>query len=259
MVNDFKAEIVSIKDLSKTVRHFILNLGEALKKDGVEQDRENSSNFTFEAGQFLNLSFKIEDNIYRRAYSIASNPNDSNIVELCIKLIDDGKVTPKIWELKVGDFVNIKAPLGVFKLNKSKKEKIVFIGTGTGIAPLRSMIFEEIANQNKILESDSSEGVAYTREILLIYGCRFEEELLYKQEFEYLMRENPNFKFIPVISRPNESWIGRTGHVQENLDMVDIFNSDIFICGLPQMYEGVKSKLIEKGILPENIFHEVFR
>lgn len=259
MVNDYKAKIIKIKNLSKTVKHFVLNLSEALRKDGVVQDEQESANFKFIAGQFVNLSFEKNGEIFRRAYSIASNQNDSNIIELCIKLVENGKLTSELWKFKEGDFVNIKGPLGMFNINKATKNKLVFIGTGTGIAPLRAMIFDEISKQNKMLDGDNHEGVADSKEIILVHGVRFEDELLYQEEFEYLERENGNFKYIPVVSKPSENWTQRTNHVQDNLEFIDIFNSDFFICGLPEMFEQVKNKLEQSGVLPENIFHEVFR
>jgi len=244
MVKDFKAEIVEIVSLSPSVRKYILNLGE---------------NMEFKAGQFINMSFEVDGEKYMRSYSIASAPNSLDTIELCIKLIENGHLTPKLWEKKVGDFVEIKGPLGLFTLERATKEKLVFIGTGTGISPLLSMIIEELSKQNEILDGDESESIVKTREILLIFGERFENEILYNKEFENLAKNNPNFTFLPVISKPTSDWIGRCGHVQENLDLIDPLNSDIFICGLPEMFDEVKNKLLDLGIDEKNIFHEIFK
>ncbi len=244
MVNDYNAEIIEIKDLTPTVKEFTIDLKEK---------------FNFKAGQFVNLSINENNEIIRRAYSIASNPNNTSKIELCIKLVENGKLTPKLFSKKIGDSVDIKGPLGLFTLEKATKNKLVFIGTGTGIAPLRSMILDELNKQNQILESDIEEGVAESREIILIAGVRYDNEILYKQEFEELAKNNPNFKYIPIVSRPSDNWIGRRGHVQDNFDMIDINNSNIFICGLPAMFEGAKQKLIEMGMDEKDIFHEVFR
>ena len=245
MVSDFNAKIKEIKDLTKTVREFTLDLGDK---------------FDFKAGQFVNLSFDYNNENLRRAYSIASNPEEnSNEIKLCIKLVENGHLTPRLFEKKEGDSVDIKGPLGIFTLDKATKEKLVFIGTGTGIAPLRSMILDEISKQKNILDSENEQGISENREIILIFGVRYENEILYKQEFEKLAEENPNFKYIQVVSKPTDNWDGRCGHVQDNFDMIDVNNSNIFICGLPAMFDGAKEKLIQMGMDDKDIFHEVFR
>lgn len=96
------------------------------------------------------------------------------------------------------------------------------------------------------------------KEIILIFGNKFENEILYKKEFENLERENANFKFLPIVSRPTENWKGRTGHVQKNFDVIDPLNSNFFICGLPKMFNNVKEKLLILGVDEKDIFHEVF-
>jgi len=230
-VKKLNAKIKAIKNLSPTVKHLVFDLGEE---------------FDFKAGQFVNLSFEIDGETFRRPYSIASNSNKNDELELCIKLVEGGAVTPKIFELVVGDEVSLMGGLGLFTLDKADKEKLVFIGTGTGVAPLRSMILDLIKNEVE-------------KEITLIFGCRSEDEILYKDEFELLEKENPNFKYLQIVSRAGDAWEGRRGHVQDNFDGVDSQNSNFFICGLPAMYDGVKDELLKMGVVKENIFHEVFR
>ncbi len=243
MVKDYDAKIIEIKELTSSVKLFTLDLNET---------------FEFKAGQFVSLSQKIENETIRRGYSIASPPNNSSKIKLCIKLVKEGKMTPNLFKKKVGVSVSIKGPLGIFTLDRKTKDKLVFIGTGTGIAPLRSMILDELKKEKELLSSDKNEGVINSKQIELIFGIRYENEILFKEEFEKLERENSNFKFIPVISRPTEKWNGRTGHVQDNFDTIDVLNSNIFMCGLPLMINEAKKKLIEMGMDEKDIFHEVF-
>jgi len=245
MVGDYKVEIIDIKEMSKTVKEFTLDL---------------KKNFEFKSGQFVNLSFESEGEKLRRAYSIASNSKkNSSEIKLCIKLVENGHLTPKLFEKNIGDNIDIKGPLGIFTLDKAIKEKLVFIGTGTGIAPLRSMILDELSKQKDIFDSENEQGVSENKEIILIFGVRFENEILYKKEFEKIAKENPNFKYVQVVSKPTENWDGRIGHVQDNFEMIDVNNSNVFICGLPAMFEGTKEKLIQMGMNKKDIFHEVFR
>jgi NAD(P)H-flavin reductase len=232
MVEKLKAKLVKITNLSPTVRDL-----------RFEFEKE----FNFEAGQFVNLSFKEGEEILKRPYSIASIPQNKNYIDLCIKNVEGGKVSPKIFEKREGDEFEIMGPLGVFKI-RNQKENLYFIGTGTGIAPLRSMILDLLKNKKT------------EKQITLIFGCRYENEILYEKEFLELEKNNPNFRYIRVVSKPTDNWVGRQGHVQENLDVIkDILNSEFYICGLPAMFEGVKEKLFSLGVSKEDIYHEVFR
>ena len=243
MVKDYNAKIIEIKELTSSVRLFTLDLNEE---------------FEFNAGQFVSLSQEINGETIRRGYSIASPPDNSSKIELCIKHIKGGKMTTELFKKKVEDSVIIKGPLGIFTLDKGTKEKLVFIGTGTGIAPLRSMILDELKREKELLNTDKNEGVINSKQIQLIFGVRYENEILFKEEFEKLEQENSNFKFIPIISRPTENWNGRKGHVQDNFDIIDVINSNVFMCGLPLMINEAREKLIEMGMDEKDIFHEVF-
>lgn len=250
-VKQYQATIEKIENLSETVRHFIINLGESME---------------FKAGQFINLSFEQDGQTYRKPYSLASDPKlakEQNKIELCIKLVDTGTLTPHLWHKKENEKVNIMGPLGLFTLQENQQEQnMVFIGTGTGIAPLRAMIKEEIEKQNQFhneTENIESENVTQNKNLILILGVRFENEILYKEEFEKLEKENPNFKFVPIVSRPTDTWQARKGHVQDNLEFIDIGSSQFYMCGLPAMVEAVKEKLLQSGAQETQIHHEIYK
>ncbi len=227
----YKAKSIFHKDLTPTVRHFVFDLGEG---------------FDFKAGQFVNLYIKQGEKILRKPYSIASNPNKSNQIEFCIKHVEDGSMTPHLFSLDKGFEVEIMGPLGLFNLDLiGDSEKIVFIGAGTGVAPLRSMIKEILAKE-------------VTKEVTLIFGVRDENHILYKDEFEEMSEKHPNFKFVPIVSRPSEKWQGRQGYVHQNFDVIDPLNSEFFICGLTPMIEDSRKKLLELGALESSIHSEKF-
>lgn len=223
------ATISKIVDYPGNVKHFELQLNEPMN---------------FKAGQFLNLSFKRDDTMYRRPYSICSPPSEQ-MVSLCIKLVPEGHLTPVLWNLKEGDEVEVMGGLGLFTLDNITKNKILFVGTGTGIAPLRSMIFH-------LLEENT------TKEIELVYGARYPGHHTYEKEFEELEKKYPNFKFTPVVSRPDENWIGRQGYVQQNLNALDTQDSQAFICGLPEMVDAVKEELFLQGMSEQDIVVEKY-
>ena len=229
MVSDFNGVFSKIENQGKNTKLFTIDL-----------DREIS----FKPGQFVNLIFELNGEKFMKPYSIASSNKLKKQIELCVNLVGNGKTTPYLFRKKIGDKVKVKGPLGFFKLDdKSQKEKIVFIATGTGVSPLRSMILN-------LVESGTD------KQLHLILGIRYEYEILFEKEFREIERNNPNFKFTPVISKPTEKWEGRVGYVQDNLDGVDVLNSGFYVCGLSQMVEEVKNKLLEKGASEEDIYFE---
>ncbi len=226
----YDAKLRKIEDMSPSVRLFTIDLEGEMK---------------FKAGQFVNLEFEDGGEDFKKPYSIASSPAHINSLQLCIKLVPDGRATPHLWNKKEGDSVKIRGPLGMFTV-RGEKDKLVFVGTGTGVAPLRGMI------QDLLYEKKTE------KEVVLIFGCRKENEVLFKEEFERFEKEHPNFKYVPVVSR-GENWQGRAGHVQDNFDMIDPMNCEVYACGLPAMFDGAKDKLIEMGMDEKSIYHEVFR
>ncbi len=229
-IEDYNATIKSIEEISKDTRIFKLELDK-----GID----------FRAGQYITFILEENGKKFTAPYSIASTPLENKTIEFAIKLVNSGGVTSHLWNKKEGDVLKLKGPMGGFGIKESKKEKIVFIGTGTGIAPFRSMIKELIENETE-------------KNLTLIFGERFEDEVLFEEEFQELESQNKNFKFIKVISKPTENYKGKTGHVQENLEEIDTSNSDAYICGNPKMVEEVNQKLIDKGMSKESIFFEKY-
>ena len=135
MVVKTKGTIVEIRNLTKDVKHFTIECDEPLN---------------FKAGQFVNLSFKEGEELLRKPYSIASVDTHSDKIELCIKLVEGGKLTPVLFEKEVGFEVEIMGALGLFTLENLEKDKVVFIATGTGIAPFRPMLDEVLELQKEV-------------------------------------------------------------------------------------------------------------
>lgn len=230
MLQKLTARLIATEDVTPTVRNFVFELSDELN---------------FKPGQFVNLSFNIDDKRYFKPYSIASPPQHKRTLELCVKLVEGGRFTPLLFERKVGDEFGIMGPLGLFTLEKADKEKLVFIAAGTGITPFRSMVLDLLENKTD-------------KQITLIFGVRHETEILYEDEFDLLAQNYPNFRFIKVVSKPTDEWEGRTGHVQDNFDMIDTQSSNVYICGLPAMIEGAKEKLINMGMASEDIHFEKY-
>ncbi len=184
-----------------------------------------------------------------RAYSIAS-PRGGSRFHLCLNRVPGGFVSNYLFGLKPGDEVQINEPLGYFTLRHPGR-RAVFVATGTGIAPFRSMLLDHLPKTQP--------------QVTLLFGVRYEHGLLYRDELEHLERHYPSFRFVPTITRPTETWTGRTGRVQSHLDEVlalhtpdEIFNVDVYICGLKEMVDDVRKELKQRGFDRKQIIYEKY-
>ena len=199
----------------------------------------------FIPGQFVSLSDEVGGKKVTRAYSVASAP-DGNRFELCLNRVNLGTFSPHLFALRSGECIPMKGPLGGFTLRRPIRDA-VFVATGTGIAPFRSMF-----RAPQIWEA----GRDYT----LILGVRYVSGILYREEFEQLEREHPNFRFWPVVSRPEVPWEGRTGHVQPWVSEAigDRRDLDIYVCGLKEMVNEVRQNLKDLGFDRKQIIYEKY-
>ncbi|MBU3758516.1 MAG: FAD-dependent oxidoreductase [Candidatus Omnitrophica bacterium] len=204
--------------------------------------------FEFEAGQFLNIMIPTPEKTVKRSYSIASPPQwtAQGRLDLCWKRVPGGFATAYLWDLKKGDKLEIQGPLGRFTARKPLPAKIVFISTGTGIAPFRSMIHDLLDRKESL-------------EIWNLFGNRYEEDILYKEEFENLAREHSNFKNVFTVSRP-KTWAGETAYVQNLLKKYIPVSGDthLFICGLSAMIKEVETAALDMGFRKDQIFFEKY-
>jgi len=227
-----KAVLVDFHDIAPEVRHFVFEVPE------VEQ-------LHFKPGQFVSFQETIRDKKIIRPYSIASLP-DGNRFELCLNLVKDGLFSPRLFEMKAGDSVEMGAPLGFFVVRNPAREA-VFIATGTGIAPFRPMV-------PGYLNHPAS------KELTLLFGVRHESTIYYREEFEGLARQYPRFRFWPTLSRADTAWTGRTGHVQTHLleAIGDRRDLDVYICGLKAMVDDVRAILKAMGFDRKQIIFEKY-
>ena len=204
--------------------------------------------FDFEAGQFINIMVPEtpEHKAIKRPYSIASPPIWKGYLDLCWKRVPGGIATNYFWTLKEKDTLQIQGPLGRFTLRQPLPSTIIFVSTGTGIAPFRSMFHVLLAKNAPC-------------QIWNIFGNRFDEDILYKEEFEELARKHPNFRNIFTVSRP-KAWKGETQYVQHMLKkyVSDAKDKHVYICGLTNMIMEVQKTALDMGFAKEQIFFEKY-
>jgi NAD(P)H-flavin reductase len=192
--------------------------------------------FEFQPGQYIALDIEVEGRKHARYYSVASAPNHGRRFDLCLNVIPGGVVSPWLYSLLPGARILFSGPHGAFRLRQPVDPSTAFIATGTGIAPLRSMIHHLFCRP-------------IAAEVTLLLGVRTEADILYRAEFERLARDNPGFRFIPTLSRPSPEWKGRRGYVQEHL--ASLFSGQngfhAYICGLKNMVNEVCRRLEDLG------------
>jgi ferredoxin-NADP reductase len=208
---------------------------------------ESEWNAAFVPGQFLSLTRRIGEDEITRAYSIASPPGGHRFA-LCANLVACGHFSPFLFGLGEGDEIDFKGPYGAFILRRPVCDSI-FVATGTGIAPFRSMLHSRP-------RSTPREGA--DRHFILIFGVRHEQGLLYHQEWLEMARGDANFDYRPTLTRPSEYWAGRTGRVQQHTleALHGRGGADIYICGLREMVDDVRLRLKELGIDRRKIIYE---
>ncbi|HHT44810.1 MAG TPA: 2Fe-2S iron-sulfur cluster binding domain-containing protein [Fastidiosipila sp.] len=208
----------------------------------------------FKAGQFVQLYTKpygkIKETVFR-AYSIASPPSDNTHVDLIIRLVPGGIATGYVHEaLKVGDEIRISGPYGDFFLRGDEGiNELVMIAGGSGLAPIRSLLYD-IAEK----------GLDYR--IRFYFGAVAKRDLYAEEEMAKLEAEYPNFKFVPALSSPaaEDEWDGDTGRITEVVDRY-VENADgkeAYLCGSPGMLDACIKVLHSKGFKDDAIFYDKF-
>ena len=230
------AKLIGWHELAPEVRHF-------------EFEVPAATEFTFTPGQFVSVVEQDNGKEITRAYSIAS-PRGGNRFELCLNHVSDGVVSSYLFGLNPGDEIQIGEPLGYFTV-RHPGHRLVFVATGTGVAPFRSMLLEHLPKTHP--------------HVTLLFGVRHENALLYREELEQLAQQYPTFCFLPTVTRPTQDWKGRSGRVQTHLDEAlamhayeDPSSVDVYICGMPQMVDEVRKLLKARGFDRKQIIYEKY-
>jgi len=176
----------------------------------------------------------------RRSYSIA-NKLAENLVELHIKKVANGSLSEYWFKLaKENDLLRLNGPLGTFFLRDTRGKNIVFLATGTGIAPVKAML-ESIEHLSAENTPDS---------VTVFWGGRTPEDLYYD-----VSEEKSFLRYVPVLSRAHQGWDGEIGYVQEVFveEKPDLTSTMVYACGSDQMVHGARDLLVGLG-LPTNMF-----
>lgn len=235
-IRDFAGRVARIEDLTPTIK-------------GVWIELKGGDGIHFQAGQYVNLA--LPDGVGSRAFSIASVPAESNLIELNVRRVPGGPGTAYIHErLAVGDRIDLTGPYGRFFVRKSANLPSILFAGGSGLSSPRSMILDLL-------------GDGCILPVTLINGQRNQSELYNHAEFEALAREHEHFRYIAVLSdEPTDSgWQGARGFAHEAA--VEAFGNDFrghkaYLCGPPLMIEACISALMQGRLFERDIYTEKF-
>ena len=198
----------------------------------------------FLAGQYLDFLLKGGE---RRSFSMANAPHADELIELHVRQVAGGSFTDHVFnKMKERDILRMEGPLGSFFLREDSAKPIVFVASGTGFAPIKSMI-ESAFHRN------------VTRPMVLYWGCRRPKDLYLNALPEQWARERPHFRYLPVISeaRPEDHWAGRSGFVHRAVmeDVPDLSQHQVYACGVPVMVDSARRDFTTLCGLPEDEFY----
>lgn len=235
--NFFKAKVIDTYLLTKTARHFVLQLEEP---------------FNYIPGQFITIHFEFEGRALKRSYSIANHPSQDNIIEFAAGEVVGGPGTEFLFNLSPGNTVLISGPYGRLIIKETQASRYIFIGTSTGITPYRAMLpmLTNLLNANPSLE------------IVIVQGVQGREDVLYLDDFKsWVLQHGSRVDFRLHFSRqePQENYEYK-GYVQRAFPTLNI-NPDkdyIYLCGNPGMIDDSFRELQELGVTSQHIIREKY-
>ncbi|MCK5803980.1 MAG: 2Fe-2S iron-sulfur cluster binding domain-containing protein [Lentisphaeria bacterium] len=238
-VREFQGEIEAITPLTHDIRLVRIKLSEPESID-------------FTPGAYVQLcapSYKDSPDPVYRAYSIASDPTDTDHLDLLIRRVPKGICTTWVFEhLKEGNEVLFNGSHGDFRLSGTDAP-MIFIAGGSGMAPFRSMLLDM-----------RNRGV--TRPCRYFFGAVKPRDMFYLEEMKELEVALPDFRFIPALGapEPGDGWDGETGLVTDVVTrhFPDCSGMEAYLCGSPGMINACIKTLTGNGMPEENIFYDKF-
>lgn len=202
----------------------------------------------FLAGQYIDILLKDGK---RRSFSLANAPHDDDLLELHIRNVAGGNFTQHVFtEMKVKDILRFEGPLGTFTLDEDSNKPIILLASGTGFAPIKSIVEHAIR-------------IGVKRDMKLYWGANTLADLYMRDLPAKWAQEHDNFSFIPVLSAPlpEDNWTGRTGFVHHAVmaDLNSLADYQVYACGSPVMVQAANKDFTASRHLPqEEFFSDAF-
>jgi ferredoxin-NADP reductase len=218
----FDIRLIATRRLSPSVRELVF-------------ERADGKPMEFLPGQWINLLLSLPSGEVKRAYSIASPPDGTPRFELAVTHVVGGPASEHLHAIPEGTVLRAVGPQGFFTRAPGELAPALFVATGTGITPLRSMMVAAIRAGSRA-------------PLWLLFGARHEEDILYREELSAYAAENPSLRYVITLSQPGPSWQGLSGYVQ--LHVPELYAAlkasaspelpHVYICGLDRMVKVVR-------------------
>lgn len=237
-IEKFQLELISKKDIAPKVKSLLFK-----RADGKE--------LNFIAGQFVTfMLYDEEGTLKRRSYSLGSLPEKTMELEIAISYLKGGIASETFFNLNPGEKLDAMGPAGRLVLKDEEINKLVLVGTGTGIVPYRAMFPELLAMAEKGIQID------------ILLGVQHRQDGLYADDFINFANQHANLNFILCLSR-EESELNsyeKKGYVQSQFDELSLNPETdvVYLCGNPNMIDNSYEILLEKGFNSKNVRREKY-
>jgi CDP-4-dehydro-6-deoxyglucose reductase, E3 len=192
----------------------------------------------FLSGQYIDI---LQKEGKPRSFSLANAQHNDELLELHVRNIPGGTFTNHVFNvMKERDILRIRGPLGPFFLHEDSPRPIIFVASGTGFAPVKSII-------------EHAQHIGFKREMHFYWGVRKQTDLYMLDKVKEW--EAQGIKFIPVVS--DEQWNGRTGFVHQAVldDFKNLSGYAVYACGAPVVVEAAHREFTTQRGLPNDAFY----
>ncbi len=230
----------TIKTLPCRISHIELMASDVLQ---VKLRLPPTEQFDFLPGQYVDV---IGPNGIRRSYSLANANFSNKLLELHIRAVEDG-VMSDYWfkQAKINDLLRLSGPQGTFFLRDTDSLDLIFLATGTGIAPVKAML--------ETLPARHFDQIP--RSVTVLWGGRNPADL-----YIDISRIEGKFEYVPTLSRADKHWTGAHGYVQHKLLSMrnDFTQAVVYACGSDAMIQSAKELLVQKGLPIKRFYADAF-
>ena len=200
----------------------------------------------YKPGQFFFITIKKGDKEIKKHFSFSSSPTEKDHIEFTKKFTDH-EYSLALKNAKIGDWASIDAPYGKFTF-EGEYPKIALLGGGIGITPFMSFC-------------QNAADIGLNNKITLFYGCRTENDFVFREELENLSKKNQNLKLIPIVSQSTEKWNGEIGIINSEMvkkQLPDYKENMFYTCGPPSMVTAMEKLIESLGLPKEKLKREYF-
>jgi CDP-4-dehydro-6-deoxyglucose reductase len=216
----------------------------------IHLELQPNTQFEYRAGQFV-VVLRDSD---RRSYSIANAPHtilQGRRLEFHLRHFPGGKFTDYVFDgMKVKDVLRLEGPHGAFFLREESKKPIVFLASGTGLAPIKAIVEHMISRDIR-------------RDAVLYWGARHRNHLYDDAWARAAAEKLPTLRYIPVLSEPRDDdhWSGRVGLVHRAVmrDLPDLTQYQVYACGVPIVVASARRDFVSLcGLLEDEFYADAF-